>query len=58
MTEWVSTTGRPMSRLSRRFWGGIGQRIVDSGALDGTLYRPGQSADETARLSEYDRRWA
>lgn len=57
-TEWVSTTGRPMSRLSRRIWGGIGQRILDSGALDGTLYKPGQSADETARLSEYDLRWA
>ncbi len=55
--EWT-TTGRPMSRLSRRIWGGIGQRILDSGALDGTLYKPGQSADETARLSEYDLRWA
>ena len=55
--EW-STTGRPMSRIARRFWGGIGQRIVDSGALDGTLYKPGQTADEQARLSEYDRRWA
>lgn len=47
-----------MSRLARRFWGGVGQRILDSGALDGTQYRPGQSADEGARLSEYDRRWA
>lgn len=55
--EWT-TDGKPMSRIARRFWGGVGQRILDSGALDGTLYRPGQTADETARLSEYDRRWA
>ena len=55
--EW-STTGRPMSRISQRFWGAVGQRIVDSGALDGTLYKPGQTADEAARMGEYDRRWA
>jgi hypothetical protein len=49
-----------MSRVSiaQRFWGGVGQRILDSGVLDGTLYKPGQTADESARLSEYDRRWA
>lgn len=56
-TEW-STTGKPMSRISQRFWGAVGQRIVDSGALDGTQYKPGQTADESARLSEYERRWA
>jgi len=47
-----------MSRIAQRFWGGVGQRILDSGALDGTQYKPGQTADEGARLSEYDRRWA
>ena len=57
MTEWT-TTGKPMSRIAQRFWGGVGQRILDSGALDGTQYKPGQTADEGARLSEYDRRWA
>jgi len=51
-TEWT-TTGRPMSRISQRFWGAVGQRIVDSGALDGTLYKPGQTADEAARQNEY-----
>ncbi len=56
-TEWT-TTGRPMSRIAQRFWGGVGQRILDSGALDGTQYKPGQTADEGARLSELDRRWA
>lgn len=56
-TEWT-TTGRPMSRIAQRFWGGIGQRILDSGALDGTQYKPGQTADEAARLGEYDRRYA
>ena len=55
--QWT-TTGRPMSRIAQRFWGGVGQRILDSGALDGTQYKPGQTADEGARLSEYDRRWA
>ncbi len=58
MTNEWTTTGRPMSRIAQRFWGGVGQRILDSGALDGTQYRPGQTADEAARLSEYDRRWA
>ena len=57
MTEW-STTGRPMSRLATRFYGALGRRILDSGALDGTAYKPGQTADEGARLGEYDRRWA
>ena len=47
-----------MSRISQRFWGAVGQRILDSGALDGTQYKPGASADESARLGEYDRRWA
>lgn len=55
--QWT-TTGRPMSRIAQRFWGGVGQRILDSGALDGTQYKPGQTADEGARLSEYDRRWS
>ncbi len=58
MTNEWTTDGRPMSRIAQRFWGGVGQRILDSGALDGTQYKPGQSADEGARLSEYDRRWA
>lgn len=56
-TEWT-TTGRPMGRFSQRFWGGVARRILDSGALDGTLYKPGQTADESARLDEYERRWA
>ena len=55
--QWT-TTGRPTSRIAQRFWGGVGRRILDSGALDGTQYKPGQTADEGARLSEYDRRWA
>ncbi len=58
MTNEWTTDGRPMSRLSRRFWGAVGTRILDSGALDGTQYKPGQTADEGARLAEYDRRWA
>ena len=58
MTNEWTTDGRPMSRIAQRFWGGVGQRILDSGALDGTQYKPGQTADEAARLSEYDRRWA
>lgn len=57
MNEWT-TTGRPMSRLSRRFWGGVGQRVLDSGALDNLTVKAGQSADESARLGEYDLRWA
>ena len=55
--QWT-TTGRPMGRIAQRFWGGVGRRILDSGALDGTQYKPGQTADEGARLGEYDRRWA
>lgn len=58
MTNQWTTTGRPMSRLSQRLWGAVGQRILDSGVLDGTQYKPGQTADEGARLSEYERRWA
>ena len=58
MTNEWTTDGRPMSRIAQRFWGGVGQRILDSGALDGTQYKPGQTADEGARLSEYDRAWA
>ena len=58
MTNEWTTDGRPMSRIAQRFWGGVGQRILDSGALDGTQYKPGQTADEAARLSEYDRRRA
>lgn len=58
MTNEWTTTGRPMSRLSQRFWGGIGQRLIDSGALDSLAIRPGQTADESARLAEYDLRWA
>lgn len=57
VNQWT-TTGRPMSRIAQRFWGGVGQRILDSGALDGTQYKPGQTADEGARLGEYDRRHA
>ena len=49
MTEWT-TTGKPMSRLATRFYGALGRRILDSGALDGTAYKPGQTADEGARL--------
>ncbi len=56
-TQW-STTGRPMSRIGQRFWGAVGQRILDSGALDGTQYKAGSTADETARIGEYGRRWA
>lgn len=58
MTNEWTTTGRPMSRLARRFWGNIGERILDSGALDALTVKAGQSADEAARLGEYDRRWA
>lgn len=58
MTDEWTTTGAPMGRLARRFYGALGRRILDSGALDGTQYKPGQTADEGARLSEYDRRWA
>lgn len=47
-----------MSRIAQRFWGGIGQRILDSGALDSTLYRPGAAPDEAARMNEYALRWA
>lgn len=57
MTEWT-TDVKPMSRLARRFWGGVGQRVLDSGALDSLTARAGQSADESARLNEYDLRWA
>lgn len=49
MNEWT-TTGRPMSRIARRFWGGVGQRVLDSGALDNLTVKAGQSADESARL--------
>lgn len=58
-TEWT-TDGKPTSRvlsgLSRRFWGGIGTRILESGALDDLTARSGQTADEAARQSEYYRR--
>ena len=57
MSEWT-TTGKPMSRLARRFWGGVGQRVLDSGALDSLTAKAGQSADESARLNEYELRWA
>lgn len=49
---------RSMGRLSQRFWGAIGGRILDSGALDAVLAVPGQRAESAARLSEYERRWA
>lgn len=58
MTNEWTTTGKPMNRLSRRFWGGVGQRVLDSGALDNLTVKAGQSADESARLSEYDQCWA
>ena len=57
VTEWT-TTGKPMSRIMNRVYYGLGRRILDSGALDGTTYKPGQTADEGARLGEYDRRHA
>lgn len=57
MTQW-GPAGRPMSRWATRFWGGVGQRIIDSGALDSLTTKAGQTADESARLNEYDLRWA
>ena len=51
MSEWID-------RASRRFWGGVGTRIVESGALDETLYRPGLPADSAERMNDYARRWA
>ena len=51
MSEWAS-------RISRRFWGGVGDRILESGALDDVLKQPGLPADSVARLSDYMRRWA
>ena len=51
MSEWVDG-------ISRRFWGGVGTRIIESGALDDALYKPGLPADSAARLGEYARRWA
>ena len=58
MTEWTPANGRPMSRLSRRIWGGVGNRILESGALDTVLSRPGVPDDSAARLTEYARRAA
>lgn len=57
MTEWT-TDGKPMGRLAQRFWGGVGQRIRDSGVLDDLTVKAGQSADELTRRGEYDLRWA
>lgn len=51
MSEWSS-------RISRRFWGGVGERILESGALDDVLRQPGLPADSVARLTDYARRWA
>ena len=54
----LSGEPRSMGRISQRFWGAIGGRILDSGALDAVLAAPGLRAESAARLSEYERRWA
>lgn len=53
-TEWSST-----SRVGRRFWGYVGNQLTRYGILETMSgYRPGATADETARLSEYAICWA
>lgn len=51
MSEWTS-------RVSRRFWGGVATRLIESGALDDALYQPGLPDDSAARLNDYGRRMA